>query len=146
MAAGNWILYNKARKKIVNGTIDLNTSAFRMKMFKAGASASVSVSTLSLLSQIGSTNYTANMSTYPLVAATVTAIAASATHKFTANNIVVTASGGDASVQYAALYTSLSAGGGHMLAWCKLSTAGFAVTSTNTLTVTTPTNGFFVIY
>ena len=146
MAAGNWILYNKARKKILYGQINLDTSAFRMRMFKGVASASVSVSTLSLLSQIGTTNKTANMSSYPLVTATVTAIAASATHKFTAANIVATASGGAATVQYAVLYTSLSANGGHVLAWCKLSTAVFTVTSTNTLTVTTPANGFFVIY
>lgn len=146
MAAGTWTLYDKCRKKLVNGTMDLNAGAWRMRMFKGAAAASVSVSTLSLLSQIGTTNKTQNMSSYPLVTFTVTAIAGSATHKFTAANIVATASGGDSSVQYAVLYNSLSAGGGHVLAWCKLSSAAFTVTSGNTLTVTTPANGFFVIY
>jgi len=147
MAAGTWTLYDKVRKKLINGTMDLNAGAWRMRMFKGQAAASVSVSTLSLLSQIGVTNKAANMSSYPLVTFTVTAIAGSATHKWTAANIVVTASGGDAaSVQYAVIYNSLSALGGHVLAWCKLSTAAFTVTSGNTLTVTTPANGFFVVY
>ena len=147
MAAGTWTLYNRARRKLVNGTIDLDTSVLRCRIFKGQAAASVSASTLSLLSQIGTTNRAANMSDYTLSGVALTAIAASATHKFTANNLVITASGGNAaSAQYAVVYNSLSAGGGHLLMWNRLSTAAFTVTSTNTLTITTPANGFFVIY
>ena len=147
MAAGTWTLYNRARRKLVDGTIDLDTSVLRCRIFKGQAAASVSLSTLSLLSQIGTTNQVANMSDYTLSAVAITAIAGSATHKFTGNNLVITASGGDAaSAQFAAVYQSLSAGGGHMLMWCKLSTAAFTVTSGNTLTINTPANGFFVIY
>lgn len=147
MAAGTWTIYNNARKKLVNGTLDLDTVVLRCKLYKGQAAASVSVSTLSLLSQIGTSNAVANVSAYTLSGVDITAIAASATHKFTANNLVVTASGGNAaSVQYAVVYNSLSAGGGHALMWCKLSTAAFTVTSGNTLTITTPANGFFVIY
>ena len=147
MAAGNWTLYNRARRKLVNGTIDLDTSVLRCRIFKGQAAASVSLSTLSLLSQIGTSNRVTNMSDYTLSAVALTAIAASATHKFTANNLVITASGGNASsAQYAVVYTSLSAGGGHLLMWDKLSTAAFTVTSGNTLTINTPANGFFVIY
>lgn len=147
MAAGTWTKYNKAHAKLVNGTIDLDTNEFRMKFFKAQAAASVSVSTLSLYSQIGTSNAVANMSAYPLTSVSVVAVNGSATYKFTANDIVATASGGNASsIQYAVIYQSLSAGGGHLLAWCKLSTAAFTVTSGNTLTVSTPANGFFVIY
>ena len=151
MAAGTWTLYNNARKKIVNGTLDLDTVVLRCRIFKGGAAGSISVSTLSLLSQIGVTNRGTYMSDYTLSGVDITAIAASATHKFTANNLVITAStsaGGTnaKSIQYAVVYNSLSAGGGHMLMWCKLSTAAFTVTKGNTLTITTPTNGFFVIY
>ena len=146
MSAGTWTLYNNARKKLVTGVIDLDTSVLRCKLYKGAAAASVSVSTLSLLSQIGTTNETANVSDYTLSGVDITAIAASATHKFTANNLVISASGGAASVQYAVVYNSLSAAGGHVLMWCKLSTAAFVVTDTNTLTINTPTNGFFVIY
>lgn len=147
MAAGAWTLYNKARKKLVNGTFDLDTHVFRCKLYKGQAAASVSVSTLSLLSQIGTTNAAANVSSYTLSGFALTALAASATHKFTGNNLVVTASGGNAaSVQYAVVYRSVSAGGGDVLMWCKLSTAAFTVTSGNTLTINTPASGFFVIY
>jgi hypothetical protein len=147
MAAGAFTLYNRARKKLVNGDIDLDTHGFRCRLFKGQAAASVSLSTLSLLSQIGTTNVAANMSSYPLAGIALTALAGSATMKFDANDLVITASGGNAaSVQYAAIYRSMSAGGGHMLAWCKLSTAAFTVTSGNTLTITMPTNGLFVIY
>lgn len=147
MAAGTWTLYNNARKKLVTGVIDLDTSVLRCKLYKGQAAGSVSVSTLSLLSQIGTTNAVANVSAYTLSGVDITALAASATHKFTANNLVITASGGNASsAQYAVVYNSLSAGGGHVLMWCKLSTAAFTVTENNTLTINTPTNGFFVVY
>ena len=148
MAAGTYTLYNRARKKLVDGTFDLDTNVFRCKLFKAQAAASVSVSTLSLLSQIGTTNAAANCSAYTLSGMVLTALAGSATMKWdTSADLVFSASGGNiASVQYAVVYNSLSAGGGHVLMWCKLSTAAFNVTSTNTLTITTPANGFFVIY
>ena len=75
------------------------------------------------------------------------ALNGSATYKWSVPNIVVTASAtAGSSLQYAVIYNSLSALGGHMLAWCKLSTAAFNVTKGNTLTVTCPANGIFVIY
>ena len=134
MAAGTYTLYNRARKKLVNGTFDLDTNVFRCKLYKGQAAASVSLSTLSLLSQIGTTNAVANVSAYTLSGIALTALAGSATMKWDANDLVITASGGNAaSIQYAVIYNSLSAGGGHVLGWCKLSTAAFTVTSGNTL-------------
>jgi len=147
MAAGTWTIYDKAIKKILNNTIPLQTAALRCRIFKAQAAASVSVYTLSLLSQIGTTNRAAYMSDYTLSLNTLSVLAGSTTLKFEANNIVVTASGGNAtSLMYAVVYSSLSAGGGDVLMWCKLSTAAFPVTDTNTLTITAPANGYFVIY
>lgn len=146
MAAGNWVLYNKAHKKLVDGTLDLDTNVFRCRVFKAQAAASVSVSTLSLLSQIGTTNKAANMSSYPFTGASVVTVNGSATYKWSVPQLVITASGGNAtSLQYAVIYNSLSAGGGHVLAWCKLSTAAFDVTQDNTLTITN-SSGVFTIY
>ena len=147
MAASAYTLYNRARKKLVNGTFDLDTNVFRSKLFKAQAAAAVSLSTLSLLSQIGTTNAVANISAYTLSGVALTALAGSATMKFDCNDLVATASGGNAgSIMYEVIFNSLSAGGGHVLAWCKLSTAAFTVTSGNTLTITRPANGLFVIY
>ena len=147
MAAGAYTLYNRARKKLVIGTFDLDATVLRCRLFKGQAAASVSVSTLSLLSQIGTTNNVANCSAYTLSGFLVTALNGSATMKYDANDLVITASGGNmASVQYAVIYKSTSAAGGDVLAWCKLSTAAFTVTSGNTLTITQPANGLFVIY
>ena len=153
MAAGTWTLYKNAKKKLVAGDIDLDTNLFRMRIFKAQASASVSVATLSLLSQIGTTNVggtpAAPMSSYPLTGASVVGISAgfTGTWKWSVPTITVTASAtAGTSLQYAVIYNSLSALGGHLLAWCKLSTAAFTVTKGNTLQVTCPTNGIFTIY
>ena len=79
MAASAWTLYNNARKKLVTGVIDLDTSVLRCKLYKGQAAGSVSVSTLSLLSQIGTTNAVANVSAYTLSGVDITALAASAT-------------------------------------------------------------------
>ena len=146
MAASAWILYNKARAKLVNGTLDLDTNVFRVRIFKGQAAASVSVSTLSLLSQIGTTNQAASMSDYPFTGASIKALAASATQKWSVPTLIVTAGATCNSLQYAVCYNSLSAGGGHVLAWCKLSTAAFNVTVGNTLTIVPPANGLLVIY
>ncbi len=145
MAAGNWILYNNARKKILNGTILLKSSVLRCKLYKDGA-ADISVSANSLLSDI-TTSAVANISAYTLSAVTITAVAGSATHKFSGPNLVFSASGGNATtIQYAVVFKSVSAAGGDVLMWCKLSTAAFDVAENNTLTINTPTNGYFVIY
>ena len=149
MAAGTWTLYYSAKRKLVNGTLDLDTNVFRCRLFKAQAAASVSAPTLSLLSQIGTTNRAAGVSDYTLSGPSVVALSAGAvgTSKWSAPNLVITASATAASsVQYAVVYNSLSANGGHVLMWCKLSTAAFTVTKGNTLTINTPAAGFFVIY
>lgn len=147
MAAGPWTLYRNGRSKLVTGIIDLDTSVLRCRIFKAQAAASVSVATLSLLSQIGTTNRAANMPDMTLSNVSISAIAGSATAGFFSDNLVVPASGGDAtSLMYAVVYNSLSAGGGHLLMWNKMSTAAFNVTSGNDLTINTPANGFFVFY
>jgi hypothetical protein len=146
MAASNWILYNNARKKILNGTILLKTSVLRCKLYKDGA-ADISVSANSVLSNI-TTSAVANISAFTLSTMTIVAVAGSATHKFSGPNLVFSASGGNATtIQYAVVYASgASAGASHVLMWCKLSTAAFDVTENNTLTINTPTNGYFVIY
>lgn len=155
MAAGNWTLFNKAHKKMLNGTTwsgtttNVKGAVLRCKIYKAQVGSSLgAASNYSLLSELGTSNAAANMSDYTLSNLTLTALNGSATMKFDMpGDLVITASGGDAtSLQYAVVYSSLSAGGGHLLMWCQLSAAAFDVTSTNTLTIYTPTNGFFVVY
>ena len=148
MAAGTWTVYDGAIKKILNGTIVLTTSTLRCRIFKAQAAASVSSFALSTITQIGVTNRAAYMSDYTLSLNTLSVLAGSTTLKFEANNLVITASGGNAtSLMYAVVYASgASATVLHALMWCKLSSAAFPVTDTNTLTITAPATGYFVVY
>ena len=149
MAAGTWTIYDKAIPKMFAGTINIGTTALRCRIFKAQAAASVSNFALSTITQIGVTNRAAAMSDYTLSVAKFSVYAGSTTLKMEANNIVVTASGagGATSLMYAVVYASgASANALHALMWCKLSTAAFPVTDTNTLTITAPTTGYFVVY
>ena len=148
MAAGNWTLFNKAVKKTHDGTITLSSTILRCKIYKAQVSASLAAaSNYSLLSELGLTNAAANMSDYTLSSRAITAQNGSLTHQLTGANLVITASGGDAtSLKYAVVYSSLAADSGHLLMWCKLSDSAFSVTSGNTLTINVPAGGYLEIY
>jgi hypothetical protein len=143
-------MYSAAKVKLMTGaTIDLDSTALRAKLFKGQAAASVSAAAgLSLLSEIGTTNEAANCSVKTLANTSLAKLSAGAlTAKFDCDDVIFTATGGNiGSAQYLVIFQSASAGGGPLLCWNKLSTAAFDVTSGNTLTVTMPTAGLFVIY
>lgn len=144
MAAGTFTLYNSAKRYMQTGTIDLDTATLKARLYKGQAAASVSNQAISTIAGIGTSNACANCSDKSLTGISVTALNGSATQKFNTGNIVWTATGGNiASAQYMVVWESTN---GKVLGWCKLSTAAFSVTQNNTLTVTTPTNGWFVTY
>lgn len=140
MAASAWRVYNEAKKYLQTGDIDLNTSALRWKVVSGASAALVSNYTRSTFASCGAA--VANTAIKSVTGIAVTALAGSATQKFDASDKIFTASGGNASsIQYAVIGVS----GGKALAWCKLSTAAFTVTSGNTLTLTLHANGIFVL-
>lgn len=140
MAASAWRVYNEAKKYMLTADLDLNAATMRIKLVKGTAAANVSAYTLSTFASV--TGLPANTSIKALTSPIVTALNGSATIKFDATDMVFTAGGGDAtSVQYAVIGIS----GGKALAWCKLSTAAFAVTSGNTLTIAFNANGIFTL-
>jgi hypothetical protein len=142
MAASAWRVYNEAKKYLLTGDIDLNTSAMRMKLCKGTKAAAVSNYTRSTFASLTheTTNITTPLRTLTNVA--VTALNGSATVKFDFDDEVWTASGGDlTSLQYAVIGVS----GGKALAWSKLSTAAITVTNTNTLTITINASGAFTL-
>ena len=144
MGASAWQLYASARKRLVTGLIDLDTDVIRAKLFKIDAAASVSSTAVTVVTEISAGGNVANVNVKSCTNVDVTAIAGSVTTKFTFDSLIFTASGGNAtSVGYCVLYTSSSS---LAIAWCKLSTASFDVSQNNTLTITTPTNGAFVVY
>jgi len=145
MAAGNFTLYNSAKRKLQTADIDLNAGVYKARLYKGQAAASVSnANGVSTIAGIGTSNACANCSDKSLAAFSVGALAGSATQRFTSTDLVFTATGGNiGSAQYMVIWESA---GGELLGWVKLSTAAFSVTTGNTLTVYNPTNGWFVTY
>ncbi len=142
MAASAWRVYNEAKKFLMTGSIDLDTSAMRMKIVKGTKAAAVSDYTRSTFASLthATTNITTPLRTLTNVA--VTAGASAKEIKFDFDDEVWTASGGNlTSIQYAVIGVS----NGAALAWCKLSTAAIDVTSGNTLTITINASGAFTL-
>ena len=141
MAASAWALYNTAKGKIGNGTIDLGSDVFYAQLFMSasnaatltlgtGASVTVEVST-----EFG---YTAGGKTL-----SATAWAASgANWKFDSTAVWWSANGGTiAGIKYCVITSSTD----QLLCYSQLSSDAFNVTDTNKLTVTPATAGIFVL-
>ena len=142
MAASAWRVYNEAKKWLLTGVVDLDTSLMRMKICKGTKAAAVSDYTRSTFASLTheSTNITTPLRTLTNVA--VTAGASAKEIKFDFDDEIWTASGGAVnSIQYAVIGVS----GGKALAWCKLSTDAIDIGSGSTLTVTIHANGAFTI-
>lgn len=140
MAASAWRVYNEAKKYMLTADADINAATMRVKIIKGGGAATVSNYATSTFASAGSGAAAANMAIKSLASIVVTAGASAKQIKFDAADPVFTASGGDAtSCQYGVIGLS----GGKAIAWCKLSTAAFNVTSTNTLTLTLNASGIF---
>lgn len=143
MAATAFLLYNKAKKYIGNGTIVLGTTAMKMKLTTSASNASTfTLSTFASISNEISARggYVAGGRSLASLIWTVGASAKS--YKFNAADLVFTASGSSLiNVKFAAIGVS----GGKALCWSKLSTAQFTVTSPNTLTIAFNTLGIFTM-
>lgn len=138
MAASAWRVYNSAKRYLLNGTIDLDTSLLKMKLVKGTAAANVSDYTRSTFASV--TGLPSNTAQKTLTALSVTVGASAKVARFDVADVVFTASGGNAtSVQYAVIGVS----GGKALCWCQLSSAVFTVSSGNTLTITINASGVF---
>ena len=142
MAASAWRVYNEAKKYLLTGDIDLNTSLMRMKLCASSKAAAVSDYTRSTFASL--THFASNITT-PLRTLTNIAVTAGASAKeikFDFDDEIWTASGGALSaVQYAVIGVS----GGKALAWCKLSTSAIDISSGSTLTITINASGAFTL-
>jgi hypothetical protein len=144
MAATAWRTYRAAKEYLLTADLDVDSALMRIKIIKTQGAAQVSdYAGITSFASAGSGNPAANMAIKSLGGLDVTTLAGSNTVMFDATDPVFTASGGDAtSIQYAVIGIS----GGKALAWCKLSTATFNVTSGNTLTLTLHANGIFTLH
>jgi len=143
MAATAWLLYNKAKKNIGNGTLVLGTTAFKLKLTTSASNASTfTLSTFASVSNEISARggYVANGKALASMIWTVGASAKQ--HKFSSADVVFTASGSSLiNVKFAVIGFS----GGKCLCWSKLSTAQFTITSPNTLTIAMNASGIFTM-
>lgn len=138
MAASAWKVYNEAKKYLITGDLDLNAGAVMIGLFKPSSNASTfTLSTGAEVTVPASGGLAAQKKT--LSSVTVTAGASAKVIRFDAADVVFTASGAAFSVLYAVIYVS----GGKALAWSKLSSSGFSVTSGNTLTIAFNASGIF---
>jgi hypothetical protein len=151
MAATAWTLYDLAKHRICNNTITLSGGDFRMVLFKGQAAASVSLSTITLLGELGNEcsggAYVAGGKAAGTVRWTVGASAGEQKWDLS-SDVVFTATGTNiGSVQYAVMAFSTTAvlTSGYPLCWSKLSTSAFDVTTGNTLTVQINANGVFTL-
>lgn len=141
MPATAFQFYNRGKRAIGSGAIQLGTSPLKMKL--ATSASNASTPTLSTFASI--TNEVANGNGYAtggkaLSAMTWTAGASAGQIRFDANDLVWTASGGAISnVKYGII--GLSAGA--PLVWSRFSTSQFTVTDGNTLTVQFNAAGIF---
>lgn len=141
MAAAAWKFYNVAKKYIGNATIDLDSHNFWVSLHTSASNASTA--TLSTLASV--TGEIADGNGYStsgkvLSAVTWTTGASASEYRFDATARIWSASGGDISnVKFAVLRNSA----GKLVAWSKLSTSQFTITSGNTLTITPSANGIF---
>jgi hypothetical protein len=138
-------VFNEAKLKIMNGALDLDTpAAIRMRLYKSSSNLSTNLYTMSTIASV-TNQVTTNVKgggTKSLTTSVVVGANAS-TYKFTFANVIWSTSGGDiTSVMNALIYLS----GGQLIAWSKLSTSIFSVTSGNTLTIAAnATGGAFTI-
>jgi len=139
MAAVAYKLYDSAKKYLVNGTVDLDTSTIVEKLYKSTSNASSSaLSTFASLTNI--VNAAGYNGARVLANCSVKTGASAGQIMFDAADTVTTASGANIT---SIMYSVIGVTGGKVLCWSKLSSAVFTVTSGNTLTNQFATAGIF---
>jgi hypothetical protein len=141
MPATAFQFYNRGKRAIGSGAIQLGTSPLKMKL--ATSASNASTPTLSTFGSI--TNEVANGNGYvtggkALASMTWTAGASAAQMRFDAADLVWTASGGTIpNVKFGVIGLS----GDAPLVWSRFSTSQFSITDGNTLTVQFNAAGIF---
>jgi len=147
MAASAWIIFDRAKHYIGEGTIDLSGGEFRISLHGTLASTNLT-GDITIKSSVGTEasggGYAAggqSLST-PLW----TDGASAGEQKWDATDPIMTASASALDgVRYAVIATSVTATSGILLCYAALSTAEFSVSSGNTLTIQMNSNGIFTL-
>jgi len=143
MAATAWSIYNLAKKKIGNGTIQLGVNTLKMQLHTSASNAS----TFTLSTAASVTGEVASGSGYTTGGATLASVvwtvgASAKQYKLDCADPVWTATGGNiADIKFAVIKNSA----GQAICWSRLTTAQFTLTSANTLTVQINASGLFTL-
>jgi len=150
-AAGKWKLYERAKKNIATGLIDLDTDAFRINLYLDTSNCdTLTDATINDMGDI--TNEVATNFGYTQGAKTCTLAVTQSGGTITVDettNPVWTASGGSITARFAVIYKYVDGtpANNTPLCVCLLDTAPADVTATtgNTLTITINTSGLFTL-
>jgi len=143
MAATAWTLFNKAKKKIGNGTIQLGVNVFKVQLHQSASNCSTA--TLSTAASV--TSEVANGNGYTTGGKSLTSLiwtvgASAMQYMLDAADPIWTATGGNiANIKFAMIKNSA----GQALAWTRLTTAQFTLTQNNTLPLQINASGIFTL-
>lgn len=144
MAASAFSVYNTAKKYIMTGAVDLDTNTLKMKLCTSASNASTfTLSTFaSITGEISARGgYVAGGRA--LASVEVTSVLSAKSYSLDCADLVFTASGSALNnVKFAVIGIS----GGKVIAWSKLSTSQFTISSPNTLTIQFHANGIFEMH
>ena len=148
MAVGAFTFYNRAKRKLSGGGIDLAAGAFRAQLHTSASNAATA--TLSTISQVTTEVTEANgysSSGKALATKVWTAGASAAQMKFDADDHSWSANGGTISnIKFMVFWASgASAGARHVLGYIQLSTSQFNLAAGNRLTIAYPSGGIFTL-
>lgn len=148
MAVGAWAVYNLAKKKIGNGTLPLDSTAFRMQLHTSASNANTA--TLGTIASVDNQVSEANgySSSGKVLTGEVWTVGASAAqYKFDSDDVFWSAAGGSISaIKFAVIWISgASAGARHLLCRSQLSTSEFAISTGNRLTIAMNASGILTL-
>ena len=143
MAAGAWKINPNAKLKLGNTSIDLGGAIFNISLHSVGASANLISGLVSVFTSIGSEVTGGNYTAVGMTLSSPTWALSGQNGKFDSSDWVMT--GSCASIKYAVICQSISATSGLVLCYSTLSTSGFDVTGTNTLTIQMNASGIFTL-
>ena len=146
MAVGAWTFYNEFKKYMADGSIDLDTSLFRVSLYTSASD--VATVTQSVISELSGEVTEANgySSSGKRLSARAWAAGASAGEmRFDSTAVFWSANGGNiANIKFAVIWVSgASAGARKLVCYSQLSTSQFTLTSGNRITITPSANGIF---
>jgi len=141
MAAGAWKINPNAKLKLGDTSIDLGGAIFNLTLHSIGASANLISGLVSVFTSIGSEVTGGGYAAVGNTLSSPTWVISGQNAVFDSSDWVVTGSIG--SIKYAVIMQSISGTSGLVLCYSTLSTSGFDLTGTNTLTIQMAAAGIF---